>query len=76
MKPNSEIRNMIRALGFCHWQLASKMNVHENSLYRLLRKELDEQDKKRIYEALEQLKAEREAELSKMNVVPSEASPN
>lgn len=68
MKPNTDIRNLIRVSGFCSWQVAEKLGgMHENSFYRLLRKELDEQDKARIYKALEQLKADRDAELSKMN---------
>lgn len=67
MKPNTDIRNLIRVSGFCSWQVADKLEMHENSLYRLLRKELDEQDKTRIYKALEQLKTERDEELLKMN---------
>ncbi|MGX1402383.1 DNA-binding phage protein [Bradyrhizobium japonicum] len=67
MKPNSDIRNLIRVSGFCSWQVAEKLGMHENSLYRMLRKELDDQDKKRIYQVLEQLKVERDAELTKIN---------
>lgn len=67
MKPNSEIRNLIRVSGICSWQVAEKLGIHENSLYRMLRKELDPDEKNKIYQALEQLKAEREAEISKIH---------
>lgn len=60
MKPNEKIRKMIRQSGFCSWQVADKMGVHENTFYRWLRKELSEEDKKRIYQALEELGAEKE----------------
>lgn len=72
MKPNTDIRNLIKVSGFCSWQVAEKLGMHENTLYRTLRKDLDEQDKKRIYNALKQLKAERDAELSKMGEVTCE----
>jgi hypothetical protein len=71
MKPNSDIRNMIRVSGFCSWQVANKLGIHENSLYRMLRKDLDEKERTRIMQSLVQLKSEREAELSKLNNVPA-----
>jgi hypothetical protein len=67
MKPNTDIRNLIRVSGFCFWQVAEKIGMHENSLYRMLRKKLEIEDKKKIYLALEELKIERDAEISKMN---------
>ncbi len=69
MKPNSEIRNLIRVSGICSWQVAEKLGIHENSLYRMLRKELDPDEKNKIYQALEQLKVEREAEISKIHQI-------
>jgi hypothetical protein len=67
IKPNTDIRNFIRVSGFCSWQVAEKLGFHENTLYRLLRKDLDQQEKNRIFQALEELKTEREAEISIMN---------
>jgi hypothetical protein len=69
LKPNTDIRNLIRLSGFCSWQVADKLGIHENSLYRMLRKELDPGEKQMIYQALDQLKTERETEISKMNNV-------
>lgn len=71
MKPNTDIRNLIRVSGFCSWQVAGKLGMHENSLYRMLRTELDENDKTKIFQALEQLKVDRDAELSKMKSIES-----
>jgi hypothetical protein len=65
-KPNDDIRQLIKKSGFYSWQCAAKLNCHENTFYRLLRKELDEADKKRIYQALDELKADQEKELSQI----------
>lgn len=59
MKPNTDIRKMIRQSGFCSWQVADKLGVHENTFYRWLRKELGEEDIKQIYQALEELETEK-----------------
>jgi hypothetical protein len=67
MKPNTDIRNLFRVSGFCTWQVAKILGMHENSLYRLLRKELGEQEKKQIFQALEKLEEKRDVALSKMN---------
>jgi predicted XRE-type DNA-binding protein len=64
MRPNLDLINLIRNSGFSQWKTAEKMGVHENTLCRMLRKELNEQEKARIVQALEQLKKERIAELS------------
>lgn len=64
MRPNLDVINLIRDSGFPQWRAAEKMGIHENTLCRMLRKELNEQDKKRIFQALEQLKKERYEELS------------
>jgi hypothetical protein len=69
MKPNSEIRNLIRVSGIYSWQVAEKLGMHENSLYRMLRKELDSEEKNKIYQALDDLKAERDAEISKIHQI-------
>jgi transposase-like protein len=60
MKPNEDIRKLIKQSGFCSWQVADRLGVHENTFFRWLRKELSEEDKKRIYQALEELRAEKE----------------
>ncbi|MFJ5625582.1 hypothetical protein ACIQD3_23570 [Peribacillus loiseleuriae] len=65
-KPNEDIRELVRKSGFCSWQVANKLNCHENTYYRLMRKELSEEDKKRIYRALDELEAEKEKELSQI----------
>lgn len=73
MKNNTDIRNLIRVSGFYSYQVASKLSMHENSLYRMLRKDLNDQEKKRIFDALDQLKVERDEELLKMNNAETKA---
>jgi hypothetical protein len=48
LKPNSEIRKAIRTSGFCLWQVAHKLEVHENTFFRKLRKPLRLEEKKRF----------------------------
>ncbi|MGC9935236.1 hypothetical protein [Priestia aryabhattai] len=53
-KRNEEIK---RAKGSIpNWLVAEKLGIHENSLYRLLRKELPEEKKREILKIIEILK--------------------
>jgi hypothetical protein len=65
-KPNDNIRQHIKKSGFYSYEVSDKLGVHENTLCRLLRKELSESDKKRIFKALDDLQAESEKELSQI----------
>jgi hypothetical protein len=58
MKTNEDIRKLIKQSDFCLWQVADKLEVHENTLFRWLRKELSKEEKERILKAVEKLKAE------------------
>lgn len=61
-KPNQDIREAIKGSGICSWEVAEKLNIHENSLYRLLRKKLSDNERTHITNALKELKKEREIE--------------
>lgn len=58
---NIEIRNKIKASGLKQWQVAKKLNVAESTFIRWLRDELSEEQKNRIYEAIEELQEARAA---------------
>lgn len=67
MKANEDIRKLIKVSGLCTWQVANKLEIHENSFYRILRTTLDEDEKKRVIKAINELQKERELEVSKLN---------
>lgn len=49
---NQDIRKLIRIAGVTHWQVAECYGVHESSFSRMLRKELDKNDKRKVKEAI------------------------
>lgn len=50
---NQELRNLIRASGIRNWQVAEALSVSENTFYKMLRKQLTEEEKTRILQAVE-----------------------
>jgi len=58
MRPNAEIRNAIENSYFFTWQLAQKLGIHENTLYRWLRTEMAEDKKEKVMIAIAQLNQE------------------
>lgn len=46
-----------------NWLIAEKLGIHENSYYRLLRKELHPTKKKEIMKIIEELKMKTEEEV-------------
>lgn len=63
MKNNKDIRESMLQANLYYWQIAEKIGVHENTLYRWMRKELKEKEKKKILQAIEDLKNERKNQL-------------
>jgi hypothetical protein len=55
LKSNQELRNYIKCLDLYLWEVAEQMNVHENTLSRLLRKELSYDNQRVVYQAINQL---------------------
>lgn len=58
-KANKEIRQAISESGAYHWQVAEQLGVHETTLSRWLRVELNESNKQAILKALDELNKER-----------------
>lgn len=57
---NLDIRNAIESSKFKYWQVANKLKMNDGNFSRLLRTELDENNKNKILKAIEELKEERE----------------
>ena len=52
-KKNLEIRNMLKAKGMRHWQLAELLNISEATLCRKFRRELPPDEQKMIIDLIE-----------------------
>lgn len=57
---NLDIRKAIESSKFKYWQVANKLKMNDGNFSRLLRIELDEDNKNKILKAIEELKEERE----------------
>lgn len=57
---NLDIRKAIESSKFKYWQVANKLKMNDGNFSRLLRTELDEDNKNKILKAIEELKEERE----------------
>ena len=54
---NTAIRERIKGAGVFQWQGADQMNISETTLCRMLRKELPDDKREKILEAIEKVKA-------------------
>jgi len=61
MLANKDIRTAIKNTGLHQWQVADRLSISENTMSRKLRKELPEEEKKRIYDAIRDEAAEQRA---------------
>lgn len=57
---NLDIRKAIEESEFKYWQVANKLGITDGNFSRLLRVELQVEDKQKILKAIEKLKEERE----------------
>ena len=55
---NQDVRKAIKQSGLTHWQVAEAFGVAETTFCRMLRRELSDDKKQRVYEAIETLKGE------------------
>jgi wyosine [tRNA(Phe)-imidazoG37] synthetase (radical SAM superfamily) len=55
MIPNSDIRSAIKESKIYTWQVAEELNVHENTLYRMLRRPLSDKKKEEILNIISKL---------------------
>ena len=49
---NKEIREALKAADLKHWELAERLGCSENTVYRKLRTELPEDEKRHILEVI------------------------
>lgn len=54
-KANGEIRSAAKSAGVHHWQIAEELGMSEYTLVRMLRHELNEEQRNRIFKAIEKL---------------------
>lgn len=62
MQKNIEIRMELLKSGFCQWQLARELNIAESQMSRMLRFELEAEEKERLLHAISEMKRKREQE--------------
>ena len=55
---NEDIKQTIKAAGLYQCQVARKMGIYEHDLQRMLRKELNEEQKTAVYKAIAELTKE------------------
>lgn len=55
---NTEIKAELKAAKIPYWKIADKLGVHENTIIRRMRKELSEEDCKRLRAAIAEIKKE------------------
>ena len=53
---NKEIRAELKTAKIPYWKIADKLGVHENTVVRLMRKELSDIDLKRVLAAIAEIK--------------------
>jgi len=57
-RANADVRNAIKASGFCQWEVADALGYSEAGFTRMLRRELSDEGKGAIYDVIEQMKTE------------------
>ncbi|ESU33243.1 hypothetical protein G3A_07195 [Bacillus sp. 17376] len=58
VKENQDLREKIKHSNFFAYEVAAKLGCHENTLFRLLRKKLTEEQKQTILDAINHLTLE------------------
>jgi len=53
---NNDIRNSIKQANLYMWEIAEFMQIHENTLYRMLRHNLSDEARGEILSAIKELK--------------------
>lgn len=54
---SSEIKEMLKNEKIPYWKIADALGVHENTIVRMLRHELSEENKERFEKAIAEIKA-------------------
>lgn len=57
---NADVRKKAKELNIYMYELAEYLNIHENTLYRHLRKELTNEKKSKLFDVLKEIKIRKE----------------
>ncbi len=57
-KANQDIRQTAIDKGIKHWQIADEMGIREDAFSKMLRKELPEDEKQKVLNAIEKIAAD------------------
>lgn len=57
IKPNMDIRAKTASYGICLWEVAAELGILDSALSRKMRKELPEQEKQKIFDAIDRIVA-------------------
>jgi len=55
-----DIRRKAKENGVCLWQIGDKMGLHDSNFSRMLRKELPEEKKEKIFQLIDKIAQEEE----------------
>lgn len=56
---NSDLRCLIKEENLFLWEVAEHMQIHENTLYRMLRQKLSDAQKEKILNVIKELKSDK-----------------
>lgn len=56
---NKDIRSAAKSAGILHWEIADKLGIQDSAFSRKLRRELPDEEKKKIFAVINDLAAER-----------------
>lgn len=58
---NMDVREQLKKAGVRQWEVSEVLGINEAALSRKMRHELPEEEKQKIYSAIEELKQQKEA---------------
>ncbi len=59
---NNDIKQQAKISGVCLWQVAQRLGINDGNFSRKLRNELSEKEKERIFNIIEEIRREQNAE--------------
>ena len=63
-KTNQNVRDILQKKRIFQWEIAEKLGLHDSNFTRLLRKELTEEMKIKVFAAISEIEAERMQEIN------------
>ena len=65
MKPNQDVRNAVKEIGFRLWELAEALGIYDGNLSRKLRRELPTDQKEHILRTIDRMVEQRQTQEEK-----------